>query len=453
MAFNNQTEFDSNDAGVYAEHLSEVNEKNRVIATEDIYNHRGVLVAHQGREIDIKVTAQIARHKLTKPLASVVAIENIINAESLFSEIKLVLTRFTDLQQAHNTFNLDDGIRSACCYFESYTILLQKITVMSIQLPKLFERSIVGAWLAFVISKNMGSSDVNNEVAFIAGLSRDIGFLHIDPKIVKNTTGLTEDQWRSIQGHVPISKILLEAIPDLPNDIAVAVGQHHERCDGAGYPKAESGNNLNLLGQVVAMADEIQAIRCKKFAKLGLNIGNLEGYLSLNSTTHYESVYNGTMLFIRNSGVKPNRIITDKDIPSFITHILNLSGVYSKFSDYLYSLNNMLPDPVKSIEETTIQFFSDRVKAMLITSGILSDEYSRWILHVHNHKLVEAYDEIQVIGSMFDELNWQFRYITKSLSSLNLRTELSTELKDALTETICLFKIGLTNSDVYSWEE
>src|SRR3569832_2442061 len=52
----------------YAEHLAEVNKETDVVATEDIYNKSGVLVARRNARIDHGAAKRLVQHKLLRPI-------------------------------------------------------------------------------------------------------------------------------------------------------------------------------------------------------------------------------------------------------------------------------------------------------------------------------------------------------------------------------------------------
>jgi HD-GYP domain-containing protein (c-di-GMP phosphodiesterase class II) len=86
-------------------------------------------------------------------------------------------------------------------------------------------------------------------------LLRDIGMLDLPKTILEGREDISGGELRLIQSHPAISRrIILEEI-GLPDDVALAAWQHHERWDGNGYPKKLAGEDIDIRARIVAVAD------------------------------------------------------------------------------------------------------------------------------------------------------------------------------------------------------
>lgn len=110
---------------------------------------------------------------------------------------------------------------------------------------------ILGKWLKW------SASDLDNLV--IAGLLHDIGKLMIPPEILNKEDKLTDEEFEMIRWH---PRAGYELIKDLNIDsrIKKAALQHHERCDGSGYPMKASEIILDDFAMVIAIADVYDAM-------------------------------------------------------------------------------------------------------------------------------------------------------------------------------------------------
>lgn len=110
---------------------------------------------------------------------------------------------------------------------------------------------ILGKWLKW------NSSDLDSLV--IAGLLHDIGKILIPSEILNKEGKLTDEEFEQIRWH-PRSGY--DLIKDLKVDsrIKKAALQHHERCDGSGYPMQVSEIMLDDFAMVVAIADVYDAM-------------------------------------------------------------------------------------------------------------------------------------------------------------------------------------------------
>ena len=68
----------------YVNHLTEVSKSNKVILSEDVFNHRGMLVVRKGIEVDKIFAQKIAKHKLFKPLDTSISLTSTLNQRTSF---------------------------------------------------------------------------------------------------------------------------------------------------------------------------------------------------------------------------------------------------------------------------------------------------------------------------------------------------------------------------------
>lgn len=110
---------------------------------------------------------------------------------------------------------------------------------------------VLGKWLKW------SPSDLDNLV--IAGLLHDIGKITIPPEILNKEGKLTDEEFEQIRWH---PRAGYELVRDLKIDsrIKKAVLQHHERCDGSGYPMKADEIMLDDFAMVIAIADVYDAM-------------------------------------------------------------------------------------------------------------------------------------------------------------------------------------------------
>ena len=110
---------------------------------------------------------------------------------------------------------------------------------------------ILGKWLKWT------SSDLDSLV--LAGLLHDIGKITIPSEILNKEGKLTDEEFEQIRWH---PRAGYDLIKDLKMDsrIKKAALQHHERCDGSGYPMQVDEIMLDDFAMVVAIADVYDAM-------------------------------------------------------------------------------------------------------------------------------------------------------------------------------------------------
>lgn len=111
-------------------------------------------------------------------------------------------------------------------------------------------------WFGMVL--NLPYSE--EELMYLTDL-HDLGKINMDISFLSQAGSLDEDGWKKIKKHPEIGYRIAQAIHQI-STIADAIWAHHERWDGAGYPRGLSKENIPLLARIMAIADAYDAMRC-----------------------------------------------------------------------------------------------------------------------------------------------------------------------------------------------
>jgi len=93
----------------------------------------------------------------------------------------------------------------------------------------------------------------------------DVGKIFISDNILRKPGELTSDEFEDMKIHTNIGKQIVEKVEILAKEseflkaAKIFAASHHERWDGKGYPHGLKGNEIPLLGRVMAIADVYDA--------------------------------------------------------------------------------------------------------------------------------------------------------------------------------------------------
>src|SRR5204862_1356786 len=90
-------------------------------------------------------------------------------------------------------------------------------------------------------------------------LLHDIGKIGIPDAILLKPGPLTPDEWKTMRTHPEIGKRLIEKIPFLHGAVPI-VYCHHEKWDGAGYPRGLAGEAIPLNARIFSVVDAFDAM-------------------------------------------------------------------------------------------------------------------------------------------------------------------------------------------------
>jgi len=112
---------------------------------------------------------------------------------------------------------------------------------------------------ALLLAAELGYSEDVRRTLRIAGLLHDVGKICIPDRILRKPDALTDEEYEIIKQHVVIADYLLVDLPNVA-DVRAAVLHHHERFDGSGYVRGLRGEEIPILGRLMAVADAFSAM-------------------------------------------------------------------------------------------------------------------------------------------------------------------------------------------------
>jgi diguanylate cyclase (GGDEF)-like protein len=116
---------------------------------------------------------------------------------------------------------------------------------------------------AGMIADALSLSEADKESLRAAALLHDVGNLTIPDRVLLKEGPLNKREWPIVRKHVLLGETILRGVPEL-EDAAAAVISHHERWDGSGYPHGLRGEDIPLLGRILAIVDAFSAMICDR---------------------------------------------------------------------------------------------------------------------------------------------------------------------------------------------
>lgn len=112
-------------------------------------------------------------------------------------------------------------------------------------------------------------SDEDTEILTLCGLFHDIGKTEIPDEIIQKPGKLTDEEFEIMKSHSQKGYDILKN-KDIDERIKLTALQHHERCDGSGYPNNLPASEINLFAKLVAIADVYDAMTSARVYRKGL---------------------------------------------------------------------------------------------------------------------------------------------------------------------------------------
>ncbi len=113
--------------------------------------------------------------------------------------------------------------------------------------------------ISVAISQRLGLPEEECEKIRISALLHDVGKIGIDDKILKKPAALTDEEYEIMKQHPQKGYKIMSQIPAM-KDFLAGMYMHHEMVDGRGYPQGLKGDQIPLMGKIVAVADTFDAM-------------------------------------------------------------------------------------------------------------------------------------------------------------------------------------------------
>jgi len=110
-----------------------------------------------------------------------------------------------------------------------------------------------------LIAQGLTLPDNEAELVIQSGLMHDIGKIGVRYDLINKPGKLTPEEVQIFREHPEKGKRILQPIPCMHNLID-GCWCHHEWFDGGGYPRGLAGQNIPLVGRIVAIADAYDAM-------------------------------------------------------------------------------------------------------------------------------------------------------------------------------------------------
>jgi putative nucleotidyltransferase with HDIG domain len=139
-----------------------------------------------------------------------------------------------------------------------------------------------------MIAQELGLNETQVHQVRIGSLLHDVGKIGIPDAILKKPDRLTPDEYIEIQKHPLTGMNILKQVKML-EPMLPAIVEHHERLSGSGYPYGLRGEQISLMGRIVAVADVFDAMTSHRPYRAALSVAEVLEYLKDQSGISFDA--------------------------------------------------------------------------------------------------------------------------------------------------------------------
>jgi diguanylate cyclase (GGDEF)-like protein/putative nucleotidyltransferase with HDIG domain len=121
------------------------------------------------------------------------------------------------------------------------------------------------------LARELGLDPETRQAIHRAGLLHDIGKIGIPDVILRKPGRLTDEEMAIVKQHVALGDAIVRDLPDI-DLIRAGIRHHHERWDGQGYLARLAGEEIPLVGRILAVGDAFSAMTTTRPYRKALSV-------------------------------------------------------------------------------------------------------------------------------------------------------------------------------------
>ncbi len=151
------------------------------------------------------------------------------------------------------------------------------------------EHTVRVAFISKLLAAELGESEEFQNVIEWAAPLHDVGKVGIPDNILNKAGPLSDDEFEIMRTHTTKGYMVLKDARSVYLQAGAEIAlSHHERWDGNGYPGKLAGEDIPLMGRIVAVADVFDAVSSKRPYKDAWDKEKVFGLFVNESGTHFD---------------------------------------------------------------------------------------------------------------------------------------------------------------------
>ncbi len=238
-----------------------------------IYNEEGIILLSENAELTDAVIRRLRLHGLdfvyvADSRTEDVVIHDMIEDETRRRALQEIRTSFRKMTgptvkgivypYLGKTFtSLVESIMDDLSSREDAMIMMMNINSMD---QYLYRHSLNVCVYTILLGQIHGYSKEDLTLLGLGAMLHDIGKTKLPIELLNKPSKLSEEEFDQIKQHTQIGYLMLKDEPGIPLKSAHCAFQHHERINGAGYPRGLKGDEISEFARWIAITDAYDAM-------------------------------------------------------------------------------------------------------------------------------------------------------------------------------------------------
>ena len=236
-----------------------------IVASQDIVDVRGLKLWAKGQPVSAALQQRLLDRKLQRPLEACLAVEDGVTLFGLHDDLQTLLDSDAPLGLALRPWA--PVLLAQVKQLPLHSVAQLLLTTALATRPDTLPHAVTAMALAGAMASSRNTL-VDTRLAMLGGLLHDIGEVYIQPQYLDFVGPLDLIGHKHLVVHPRLAQMMLSSITDYPEALCRAIGEHHERHDGSGYPARLTQPNCSSLGSLLAVVEATAGISRKAQAPL-----------------------------------------------------------------------------------------------------------------------------------------------------------------------------------------
>lgn len=245
--------------------LVQASEAYTIVASQDIVDVRGIKLWAKGLPVSAALQHRLLERKLRHPIESCLQAKDGVTLFYLHDLFTAFLGQNTGLARALRPHGAVLGKLLQQIPLHPVAQLL--LTTALATRPGAVEHAVQAMALAGAMAHTQ-STPMDARLAMLGGLLHDIGEVYVQAQYLDGERPRDVLGHKHLMVHPRMGQLLLEGTTDYPITLSRAIGEHHERQDGSGYPARLAGDAISPLGLLLSAAETMLAHQHRSSAPL-----------------------------------------------------------------------------------------------------------------------------------------------------------------------------------------
>ena len=141
---------------------------------------------------------------------------------------------------------------------------------------------------ADLVAVELGLSSAERSKLQWAALIHDIGKITVPAEILNKKGAPTKREWEILRTHPANGEALAAPVAPWLGEWVHAIGGHHEKWDGSGYPRGLAGPAIPRAAAIVAVADSFEVMTAVRSYKKAMPLADARAELTRCAGTHFD---------------------------------------------------------------------------------------------------------------------------------------------------------------------